>query len=82
MADGSTLVGRAAMDNGRLVVTAEPRNPDESTTVALDQVKGRKAYAVSLMLAGLTNGLNGEELPNLVACLQSGGDPEHAALRE
>ena len=82
LADGSTLVGRAYVDNGRLVVTADPRNPDESTTVALDQVKGRKPYPVSLMPAGMVNGLNGEELLNLVAYLQSGGDPKHAAFRK
>lgn len=77
LADGSTLVGRAYEEGGKLVVLADPRNPDESTTVALGQVKGRKPYPVSLMPAGLVNGLNGDELLNLVAYLQSGGDPKH-----
>jgi putative heme-binding domain-containing protein len=80
LADGSTLVGRAYPENGKLVVLADPRNPDESTTVAMDQVKGRKPYPVSLMPAGLINGLNADEVLNLVAYLQSGGDPKHAAF--
>ncbi len=80
LADGSTLVGRAYPENGKLVVLADPRNPDEATTVAMDQVKGRKPYPVSLMPAGLINGLNADEVLNLVAYLQSGGDPKHAVF--
>jgi putative heme-binding domain-containing protein len=80
LADGSTLVGRAYADNGRLVVTADPRNPDDSTSVALSEVKGRKPYPVSLMPAGLINSLNAEELLDLVAYLQSGGNPQHSAF--
>jgi len=82
LADGSTLVGRAYVDNGRLVVTADPRNPDDSTTVALDQIRGRKPYPVSMMPAGLVNALNADEVLNLVAYLQSGGDPKHAAFQQ
>ncbi len=80
LADGSTLVGRVYAEVGKLVVTADPRNPDDSTTVALDQVKGRKPYPVSLMPAGMINGLNGDELLDLIAYLQSGGNPQHKAF--
>lgn len=76
LADGSTLVGRAYEENGKLVVVADPRNPEESTTVDLAQVKGRKPYPISLMPAGLLNPLNKDEVLNLVAYLQSGGDPK------
>ena len=82
LADGSSLVGRAYAENGRLVVTADPRNPDEASSVALDQVKSRKPYPVSLMPAGLANGLNADELLNLLAYLQSGGDPKHAVFQK
>jgi putative heme-binding domain-containing protein len=78
--DGSTLVGRTYVDGSKIVVTADPRNPDESTTVALGDVKARKPYPVSLMPAGMINGLNQDELLNLVAYLQSGGNPKHAAF--
>ena len=67
-------------EGGKLVVTADPRNPDESTSVALDEVKSRKPYPVSLMPAGMINGLNKDEILNLVAYLQSGGDPKHPAF--
>lgn len=80
LADGTTLVGRAYVENGQLVVTADPRNPDENTAVPVGQVKSRKAYPVSLMPAGLINGLNKEEILNLLAYLQSGGDPKHRAF--
>ena len=80
LADGSTLVGRAYVDGGKLVVTADPRNPDESTSVALDQVKSRKPYPVSLMPEGLINSMNSEELLNLIGYLQSGGNPQHAVF--
>jgi putative heme-binding domain-containing protein len=79
--DGSTLVGRAYVDNGKLVVTADPRNPDDSSSVALTEVKSRKPYPVSLMPAGLINALNAEELRDLLAYLQSGGDLKHAVFR-
>jgi len=80
LADGSTLVGRAYVDGGKLVVTADPRNPDESTSVALDQVKSRKPYPVSLMPEGLINSMSSEELLNLIGYLQSGGNPQHAVF--
>lgn len=78
--DGSVLVGRTYVDSGSLVVTADPRNPDESTTMPLSQVKSRKPYPISLMPAGLINSMNKDEILNLVAYLQSGGDPKFSAF--
>lgn len=80
LADGSTLVGRAFEENGQLTVVADPRNPDELTRVPLKDVKARRPYPVSMMPAGLINSLNREELLDLVAYLQSGGDPKHKAF--
>jgi len=82
LADGSSLVGRAYVENGKLVVTADPRNPEEFTAVALDQVKSRKPYPVSLMPAGMINPLNQDELLDLIAYLQSGGNPKHKAFAQ
>ena len=76
LADGSTLVGRAYEEAGDLVVTADPRNPDDATRVPLASVRSRKPYPVSLMPSGLVNGLNPDELRDLVAYLQSGGNPD------
>jgi putative heme-binding domain-containing protein len=80
LADGSTLVGRAYEENGKLVVVADPRNPGDSTSVALSEVKARKPYPISLMPEGLLNPLNQNEILNLIAFLQSGGDPKHPAF--
>ncbi|MDB6040860.1 MAG: heme-binding protein, partial [Verrucomicrobiales bacterium] len=80
LTDGSTLVGRAYEENGKLVVVADPRNLDDTTSVALSEVKSRKPYPISLMPAGLLNPLNQNEILNLVAYLQSGGDPKHSAF--
>ena len=82
LADGSSLVGRAYVENGKLVVTADPRNPEEFTAVALNQVKSRKPYPVSLMPAGMINPLNQDELLDLIAYLQSGGNPKHKAFAQ
>lgn len=76
LTDGTTLVGRAYEENGKVVVVADPRNPEEFTAVDKSQVKTRKPYPVSLMPAGLLNPLNKEEVLDLVAYLQSGGDPK------
>lgn len=82
LADGTTLVGRTYTENGRLVVTADPRNPDESTSVPVDQVRSRKPYPVSLMPEGLINPLNPDEVLDLIGFLQSGGNPNHEAFKK
>jgi hypothetical protein len=43
-------------------------------------VKARKPYPISLMPAGLLNPLNQNEILNLIAFLQSGGDPKYPAF--
>lgn len=80
--DGEILIGRAYEEGGRLHVVYDPRNPDEKESVALDQVKRRSEYPVSLMPAGLINSMNEEEVLNLIAYLQSGGDPNHEMFRK
>ena len=64
------------------MVTADPRNPEEFTAVALNQVKSRKPYPVSLMPAGMINPLNQDELLDLIGYLQSGGNPKHKAFAQ
>lgn len=80
LTDGSSVIGRAYDDNGKLVVVSDPRNPDEKEVVDPAKVKSRKPYPVSMMPAGLLNGLNHEEILNLLAYIQSAGDPKHPAF--
>ncbi len=60
---------------------ANPFVPDDKTLVKVASVKSRQTYPVSLMPPGLINGLNEEELKDLVAYLLSGGDPKAAAFK-
>lgn len=82
LADGSTLVGRAYEEDGKLHVVFDPRNPTESESVALDQVRERHPYPVSLMPAGLLNSMNSNEVLDLLAYLQSGGNPQDPMFRQ
>jgi putative heme-binding domain-containing protein len=76
LTDGSILIGRAYEEDGRLHVVYDPRNPDEKESVALARVKSRKPYPVSMMPLGLLNSMNPDEVRNLVAYIQSGGNPD------
>jgi putative heme-binding domain-containing protein len=82
LADGTTLIGRTYVENDRIHVIFDPRNPDEKETAELSKVKSRKPSPISLMPAGLLNALNAEEVLNLLAYIQSAGDPKHAAFKK
>jgi hypothetical protein len=55
LTDGSSLIGRAYEENGRIHVVFDPRNPDEKESADLSKVKARRPYPVSLMPNGLLN---------------------------
>jgi putative heme-binding domain-containing protein len=82
LADGTMLIGRAYEEDGRLHVVYDPRNPDEREAVELARVKARRPYPVSFMPTGLLNGLNPEEVLDLLGYVLSGGDREHALIAE
>lgn len=81
LADNSTLIGRTYVENGKLVVVYDPRNPDEKAVVELSTVKQRQPYPVSFMPTGLLNALNESEVLDLLAYIQSAGDPKHPAFK-
>jgi putative heme-binding domain-containing protein len=81
--DGSTVVGRVTIEeNGKLQVMASAFAPDVLTAVDAAQVKQRKPFSVSMMPAGLINSLNKDELLDLIAYLQSAGNPEAPAFQK
>jgi len=82
LTDGSTLIGRAYEENGRIFVVFDPRNPDEKESADLSKVKSRSPYPVSLMPAGLLNSMNQQEVANLLAYIQSGGNPNHPLFKK
>ncbi|MGB8167436.1 MAG: c-type cytochrome [Chthoniobacteraceae bacterium] len=73
--DGSIIVGRVVTEeNGVLLVMTSALAPDFLTQVALADVKARKPFNVSMMPPALINGLNQDELLDLVAYALSGGN--------
>lgn len=81
--DGSTIIGRVVgEENGQYQVAANPFMPEDKTLVKADQVKSRKVYPLSMMPPGLINGLNGEELKDLVAYVLSGGNPQDPMFKQ
>lgn len=81
--DGSLTIGRVVgEENGKLLVMASPLAPNDLTPVPLGDVKERKPWNVSMMPPGLINSLNEEELKDLIAYLQSGGNPNDKAFKK
>ena len=76
MKDGSTIVGRVIVEeNGKLFVMTSALAPDVRTAVDAANIKHRAPFNVSMMPPGLINGLNKDELLDLIAYLQSAGNP-------
>lgn len=80
--DGSSLIGRVVVEeNGKLFLMTSPLTPDDLTPVEETNVKARKPWHVSMMPPGLINSLNEEELKDLLAYLQSGGNAQDKAFK-
>jgi putative heme-binding domain-containing protein len=81
--DGNLTIGRVVgEENGKLMVMASPLTPNELTGVPVSAVKERKPWNVSMMPPGLINSLNEEELKDLIAYIQSGGNPSDKAFQK
>lgn len=75
---GGSVVGRLTNeDDSNYYVSQNPFAPDDIRTVAKADVKSTKVSEVSIMLPGMINRLNEEELKDLMAYLISGGNPDH-----
>jgi putative heme-binding domain-containing protein len=83
MKDGSTVAGRISQENdSKAVVMNNPFDPAATTTVAKADVRSRELSRVSLMPPGLLNTLSEEEILDLLAYLESAGDPAHPNFRK
>ncbi|MGI8604179.1 MAG: c-type cytochrome [Verrucomicrobiales bacterium] len=81
--DGSVLVGRILQqDGGKISVAMNPLVPGESVEVRATDVKERKPYPISMMPPALLNQLNEDEVLDLVAYIQSGGNPGDKAFQK
>ena len=78
MNDGSTLIGRGLRSaDDSVYVGVNPFNITQETAIATSDIAISEPSPVSMMPPGLINRLNEEELKDLIAYLQSGGDPGH-----
>lgn len=76
--DGSSLYGRLIYQNDKGVgVAVNPFDLNEVRKAPADQVLRVGFSQASLMPPGMINGMNSEELMDLIAYLVSGGDPKH-----
>ena len=76
LTNGQMLVGLPIEDGN--TVTVHPRDPKQpAVTVPRTQIKEIKEMTTSMMPPGLINVLSADELRNLMAYLQSGGNPQH-----
>ena len=81
--DGGLVIGRVVVEeNGKLLVMASPLAPDDQTAVESANVKSRAPYPVSMMPPGLINSLNPDELLDLLAFIQSGGNPSDKVFKK
>jgi putative heme-binding domain-containing protein len=65
-----------------LTVAIDPRKPASVVQIPADQVETLEPSKVSMMPADLLNTLSKQEILDLMAYVQSGGDPKHPNFRE
>ncbi len=80
--DGGSIVGKLTdEDDNNYFVSQNPFDPETLRTLPKNTVASTKNSEVSIMLPGLINRLNEEELKDLMAYLISGGNPEHEVYK-
>jgi putative heme-binding domain-containing protein len=78
MKDGSSIVGRLINENEqKYAISQNPFAPDALRDIPKKDVVSTKLSRISIMMPGLINRLNGEELKDLMAYLMSGGNKDH-----
>lgn len=76
--NGDSVVGRLTNEDKTFYyISQNPYAPDVLMKVAKKDVVSSKYSSVSVMLPGLINSLNEEELKDLIAYLKSGGNENH-----
>jgi putative heme-binding domain-containing protein len=79
---GGSVVGKLNDEDAQnYYISQNPFSPDVIKTVPKNTVVLKKNAEVSIMMPGLINRLNEEELKDLMAYLISGGNPDHAVFQ-
>jgi putative heme-binding domain-containing protein len=80
---GGSIVGRINNEDAKnYYISQNPFAPNDIKTVSKSTVALKKNGEVSIMMAGLINRLNEEELKDLMAYLISGGNATHAVYKQ
>jgi putative heme-binding domain-containing protein len=80
--DGSSVLGRLTNeDKEKYYISQNPFAPDVIREIPKSEVVDTKYARVSLMMPGLINRLNPEELKDLMAYLMSGANKEHQVYK-
>ncbi|MEM6764496.1 MAG: c-type cytochrome [Bacteroidota bacterium] len=83
LTNGKKLIGRLMDETAdSITLNTNPYDPSIVETVALTMVQTKDKSAVSPMPPGMLNRLNEKEVINLMAYIQSGGNPEHEIYQE
>jgi putative heme-binding domain-containing protein len=77
MNDGSVIVGRVVQETEKTVTVAQNPFVQVTTSIAKSDIKSRGLSKVSIMPPGLLNTFTKEEILDLLAFLESMGDPGH-----
>jgi putative heme-binding domain-containing protein len=81
LADGRLVVGRLlSEENGTIRLAENLLSPHAVTELDATAIVARRPATVSPMMAGLVDPLSRDELADLIAYLQSGGDPRSSAF--
>ncbi|MGV3642344.1 MAG: c-type cytochrome [Adhaeribacter sp.] len=81
--DGSSVLGRIINENGtRYSISQNPFAPDQIREVLKKDVTSTKVSPLSIMMPGMINRLNPEELKDLMAFLMAGGNKEHKVFAQ
>jgi putative heme-binding domain-containing protein len=80
--DGEIITGRIVRDDGQdLVLATDPEIASKTVKIARKDIEEQKPSAVSLMPRELLNGLNQDEVLDLLAYVLSRGNPSDAVFK-
>ena len=78
MKDGTSILGRKiSEDDDSYSISQNPFSPETLREVPKADVVSTKYSYISIMYPGLINGMNEEELKDLIAYLMAGGNDQH-----
>jgi putative heme-binding domain-containing protein len=81
--EGGSVVGKLNdEDDANYYLSQNPFAPSDIKTIPKSTVILKKNADVSIMMPGLINSLNEEELKDLMAYLISGGNADHAVYKQ